>query len=402
MIGHRSDRLATAALAALLSLSGGALPAAMTAAAAATPALGPPPGSAAELARQLHEQRRAGCDSLLAVNLQEASHLYRAGNERGLRTLAAGWEEDCAGFAGAPHRTALTLLLAAADHEVDRQVDYWTIARMQQWRTTAPAPGSTPTPDDATFRTAIADLAGRLLAAGDLSRSGEFVARFYAGEADLADLGDRRYGGTQLRKRYLDRRADQATGHTAALFDLALGGDFATVDVLDFIAVTRVRGNRLLHEAVFLRTISFVGQLDRETSEGNHPWPFTLTPAVTGASWLLAKLTTRAFLDEDLPLSLSPLRYFWFAPNSRLDLGLGGKNWLTLSTQTDFVLLGWADAERGILFNPRLGFARASGLPPREWSSICLSIGPQYWWSFEEGSGWHGWAVGLSLATFGN
>lgn len=344
-------------------------------------------------------QREAWCDTLRPGRMQEAERFYRTGQPDSLRVLTARWQAECAGTNSGQESRTLALLLAAADGRLEQQIDDVALLTLEGWRAAEPDAATA-----AAYRAFVADLAGDLLARGGLDPQAEFVARWYAAEdTRLEELQEKRYEGTALRKTYLAWRAEKTVSSFPAWIGGSFGKDFATLRLFEGIWTTALHNENIVYEATYLRPISFVFQRGHEVSEGSHPAIFTTTGPVTAALWGLNYLSSRLLVDPELPASLSPLRYFWFAPNSRFDFCIARhddeSNWLSLGTRTEFVLARGADGERGILFSPRLAYVEGKDLPPRKQNAISasVSIGPEYWWGFEENSGWAGWSVELQL-----
>lgn len=362
-------------------------------------------------------QREAWCDTLRPGRMREAQRFYRIGRPDSLRALAARWQAECAGTKAGQESRTLALLLAAADGRLEPQIDDVTLLTLESWRADEPGASGTQCqpdssdaedrPDAATaaaYRAFVADLADDLLAQGGLDPQAAFVARWYAAEdTRLEELQEKRYEGTALRKEFLAWRAEKTVASFPAWIGGSFGKDFATLRLFEGIWTTALHDENIVYEATYLRPISLVFQRSHEVSEGSHPVIFTTTGPVTAALWGLNYLSTRVLVDPELPVSLSPLRYFWFAPNSRFDFCIARQNdesnWLSLGTRTEFVLARGADGERGILFSPRLAYVEGKDLPPRKQNAISasISIGPEYWWGFEEDSGWAGWSVELQL-----
>jgi hypothetical protein len=297
-------------------------------------------------------------------------------------------------------QTALGLLLAALDDSLTSyRLPPGTIHEVQLWRDPRAPEGAGPT----AFRAFVGDLAAELRARRDLDREDAFVGEYYGARSELplSALADARYRGTRLRKEYLLWQRDRRVTFTLGIGEVALGQDVVTWSAIDLIKVSSEGKDGFYYRVSPFGLLSGVHWRE-PVADGSHAHTLTLTGLVRASLWGLANLSTRLFLDEDLPTDLSPFRYLFCAPSSSVGFRLGNKLWFSLGSWTEYVLVRGKHGERGILTGPRIGLVRGGDPSHGDWEALTVTFGPQYWWSFEGTSRWRGWALGVGLAGLGN
>ena len=191
--------------------------------------------------------------------------------------------------------------------------------------------------------------------------------------------------------------------HEPSLYWLrsASSTDFQTIDVIEWVAASRIGRSAVVHEHPILAVYSGINQHSPDGEQTGTM--YNLRAVACLLSTLFDRgITGRSFLSGKTDSGI--WTYLLHAHNNSYKLRLSRGLRLALTTRTDIAAVSSEPEDRGILFTPRLGFewvGLSEGFESEEpplTNRLHLGLGYGHWWGFDGQRRPVGWTVVVGVA----